>query len=107
MLAAIFSIENWSFFVSDDQDGPDTTQRRNDLKNIIIPAIEDVAARLNCPVIDMYSISTEIAGELFKTPSAQRKLGSTEAFSDSVHPGDKLYELMAEEAAKAISKSYK
>lgn len=85
----------------------DTAQRRNDLKNIIIPAIEDVAARLECPVIDMYSISTEIAGELFKTASAQRKLGSTEAFSDSVHPGDKLYDLMAEEAAKAISKSYK
>jgi lysophospholipase L1-like esterase len=83
----------------------DTAQRRTDLKNIILPAIEDVATRLECPVVDMYSISTEKATELFT--SSQRKLGSKEEFSDSVHPGDKLYELMAEEVAKAISKSYK
>ena len=85
----------------------DTAQRRNDLKNTIIPAIEDVAKRLDCPIIDMYSLTTETAEDLFKTSSSQRKLGSAEAYSDSVHPGDKVYDLMAEEAANAISSLYK
>lgn len=85
----------------------DTAQRRNDLKNIIIPAIKDVAERLDCPIIDMYSLSTDAATALFNTDSSQRKLGTAENFNDSVHPGDKLYDLMAQEAAKVISDSYK
>ena len=85
----------------------DTAQRKNDLKNIIIPAIKDVAERLECPIIDMYTLSTDAATELLGTASSQRKLGSGEMFSDSVHPGDKLYAVMAEEAAKVISQFYK
>ncbi len=85
----------------------DTAQRRNDLKNIIIPAINDVAKRLECPVIDMYTLSTESAAALFNTASSQRKLGKTEDYNDSVHPGDRIYDLMAEEAANVISNSYK
>lgn len=85
----------------------DTAQRIKDLKNVIIPAIEQVAKKLECPVIDMFTLSTEHATALWNAKAADRDLSSTSYYSDSVHPGDKLYELMAEEAANRILKAYK
>ncbi|MBE6641287.1 MAG: hypothetical protein E7619_06845 [Ruminococcaceae bacterium] len=85
----------------------DTAQRIKDLKNVILPAIEQVAKKLECPVIDMFTLSTEHATALWNAKAADRDLSSTSYYSDSVHPGDKLYELMAEEAANRILKAYK
>ncbi|MBQ7010542.1 MAG: hypothetical protein IJN63_02455 [Clostridia bacterium] len=84
----------------------DTGRRRIDLKNVIIPSIKEVAEKLDCPVIDLFSVTTSEATKLFNTPAAERKLSNSAVYSDSVHPGNEGYRMIAEKIAEEILKNY-
>ena len=80
----------------------DATARRHSLIKVIIPAIKATAEKLECPTIDLFSVTTEQAEEYLKDSSKVRS--QTAYFSDGVHPGDAGYADMAEAVCNALLK---
>ena len=68
----------------------DLAARKTAMDNIIYPAIEDVASRLGCGIIDVHALTVEHAPTL--SAGTKNKIFNT----DGIHLGDEGYRLVAE-----------